>query len=266
MQPVAPPEGWSLPGLWGAGAAVGQSPQHQRAASAEPGKGKGRSGQDLLLEEAASAGAIPVLAQWGHGSRADPGDVSWLRPRSCSCRRSPPGPALPWLVSKGPCHRCVYSPASVANFKQTLMGTQVLKLLSSSTFRARRSPAGRGRRASDRFLGSGGRHRAKEKQNFLLNIRPWQSALRPASPCPLQLRGGCHLWFLGRGQPRRGEAAGALGALPAPTHAAWTCNAGGCKSVLLGAFTKACVTPWPARPTGTPGRRALKFPTGPGDG
>lgn len=88
------------------------------------------------------AGDIPVLAQRGHGSRTDPGDVSWLRPRSCSCRRSPPGPALPWLVSKGPCHRCVYSPASVADFKQTLMGTQVLKLLSSSTVRAWRSPAG----------------------------------------------------------------------------------------------------------------------------
>lgn len=192
------------------------------------------------------AGDIPILTQWGRGSRPDSMDVSWPKPRGCRCHRRPPDPDLPWLVSEGRCNRHPYSPASETsgNFRKTVMGTEVLKLLSSSRLGGWRSPAGRGRRASHLFLGSSGRDCAEPKKRSISRQtygrrRPLRAtAEHPAAcePVPAPAPGQMPSVLFGKGSvPQRGGC-------QSPQHA--TCSAQEiCKSILLWALTKAFVTP-----------------------
>lgn len=105
------------------------------------------------------------------------------------------------------------------------------------------------------------RRPCSEAQERSISLRTYgsHSPLRAASPRPLQLRGRCHLCFLGRDQPRTGEAAGALGTVPARARPCsadlQSCSLGSQHSLWDASALKQC---W--------GRRGMKVPRGLGQG
>jgi len=185
------------------------------------------------MAPAQTPGAIPG---WSQAAADAAGDPQTLLPWGRCLRARATAGSAPQLQE----------PA--ASFKQTRMGSEVPKLRSSATFGGWRSPAGRGHRASDPFLGSSGRRHAEPKKT---DVSPRTARQSPRSP-PARARSGagaeaiCAFWEgVSPAEWRLPEPQARHPLHPGPAAREV------CQSVLLWGLAGAFMTPRSARCAGT---------------